>query len=359
MVDPMEDLKLREMEAEMALFEQEVLGGTLTSQGRPVISSNTYQQVRDKQARSTSLTVCVLPPPSLSLHAVVPPMRPPPRPAFVPHVLLRPAATALSQRPPLLRPPLRPPPFMPMPPRPHGMMGPPPPIGPMGLPPGPPMGGMMSSAVVEAPPKLNPSVIQAGPTVYLAAPVKATAPEEGHSHAAQEKKESGVAATKVDDSTIIGPVMPPPAPHEPPINSESSEEKPAKKNRPEKVKKILRSAAGITWEDASLMDWDPNDFRIFCGDLGNEVSDDTLARAFSRYPTFLRAKVVRDKRSGKTKGYGFVSFKDPNDFVRAMREMNGKYVGSRPIKLRKSTWRDRNMDIVRKKNKEKKKLGLK
>ena len=67
-----------------------------------------------------------------------------------------------------------------------------------------------------------------------------------------------------------------------------------------------------------------DDFRIFCGDLGNEVTDEVLARAFSRYPSFLKSKVVRDKRTNKTKGYGFVSFKDPNDFVQAMREMNGK-----------------------------------
>ena len=102
----------------------------------------------------------------------------------------------------------------------------------------------------------------------------------------------------------------------------------------------------------------PDDFRIFCGDLGNEVNDDILARAFSRFPSFLKAKVIRDKRTGKTKGYGFVSFKDPSDYVRAMREMNGKYVGSRPIKLRKSMWKDRNLDVVHKKQKEKKKLGL-
>lgn len=57
------------------------------------------------------------------------------------------------------------------------------------------------------------------------------------------------------------------------------------------------------------------------------MNDDILARAFSRYPSFLKAKVVRDKRTGKTKGYGFVSFKDPNDYVRAMREMNGKCRG--------------------------------
>jgi len=41
-----------------------------------------------------------------------------------------------------------------------------------------------------------------------------------------------------------------------------------------------------------------------------------------------------------------------------MREMDGKYVGNRPIKLRKSSWKERNIEIVRKKEKEKKKLGL-
>ena len=69
-----------------------------------------------------------------------------------------------------------------------------------------------------------------------------------------------------------------------------------------------------------------DDFRIFCGDLGNDVNDDTLARSFSKYPTFLKAKVIRDKFTKKTKGYGFVSFKDPHDFMQAMREMNGECV---------------------------------
>jgi len=50
-------------------------------------------------------------------------------------------------------------------------------------------------------------------------------------------------------------------------------------------------------------------------------------------------------------------FSDPEDFIRAMREMNGKYVGNRPIKLRKSNWQDRQVEVVKKKNKEKRKLG--
>ncbi|KAI8614497.1 hypothetical protein BC830DRAFT_1065460, partial [Chytriomyces sp. MP71] len=86
-------------------------------------------------------------------------------------------------------------------------------------------------------------------------------------------------------------------------------------------------------------------FRIFCGDLGNEVSDELLTRTFSKYPSFIKARVIRDKKTTKSKGYGFVSFKDPNDFVAALREMDGKYVGNRPIKLRKSTWDDRNAEM--------------
>lgn len=40
------------------------------------------------------------------------------------------------------------------------------------------------------------------------------------------------------------------------------------------------------------------------------------------------------------------------------RNVAGKYVGNRPIKLRKSAWQDRQIDIVKKKDKEKKRLGF-
>lgn len=129
-----------------------------------------------------------------------------------------------------------------------------------------------------------------------------------------------------------------------------------KKNK--KQKKIVRVAGGQTWEDATLQEWDPDDFRIFCGDLGNDVNEDILTRAFNKYPSFVKCKVIRDKRTNKSKGYGFISFKEPSDFIRAMRDMDGKYVGSRPIKLRRSNWRDRNIEVVKKKIKEKQKLGL-
>lgn len=96
------------------------------------------------------------------------------------------------------------------------------------------------------------------------------------------------------------------------------------KRKSNKNKKLMRVAGGQTWEDLSLNDWPDDDFRIFCGDLGNDVTDELLTRTFNKYPSFIRSKVIRDKRTSKSKGYGFISFKDPADFTKAMKEMNGK-----------------------------------
>ncbi|KAF3815525.1 hypothetical protein GH733_016478 [Mirounga leonina] len=46
--------------------------------------------------------------------------------------------------------------------------------------------------------------------------------------------------------------------------------------------------------DPSLLEWNADDFHIFCGDLSNEVNDDILARSVSRFPSFLNAKVTCD-----------------------------------------------------------------
>lgn len=105
--------------------------------------------------------------------------------------------------------------------------------------------------------------------------------------------------------------------------------------------KIMRKSAGEVWSDPNMALWQDNDYRIFCGNLGNEVTDDVLSNSFKRYHSFSRARVVRDKRSQKTKGYGFVSFLDPQDFLKALKEMNGKYIGNRPVKLTKSEWDER------------------
>jgi hypothetical protein len=72
------------------------------------------------------------------------------------------------------------------------------------------------------------------------------------------------------------------------------------------------------------------------GNLAGEVTDDSLKKAFARYPSLQKARVIRDKRTEKSKGYGFVSFSDGDDYFKAAREMQGKYIGSHPILLRRA-----------------------
>ncbi len=104
-----------------------------------------------------------------------------------------------------------------------------------------------------------------------------------------------------------------------------------------KQKTVVRSGGGQTWQDPSLLEWDPAHFRLFVGNLAGEVTDESLLKAFAKYPTVHKARVVRDKRTTKSKGYGFVSFIDGEEYFQAARDMQGKYIGSHPVLLRKST----------------------
>ena len=110
--------------------------------------------------------------------------------------------------------------------------------------------------------------------------------------------------------------------------------------------KHTRVIAGQVWEDATLSDWPEKDFRIFVGQLGNEVNDEDLTKAFQKFPSFAKARAVR-KKDGKAAGYGFVSFLNPLEGVRAMRAMQGKVLGTRPMKLKKSSWQDRELAASR------------
>ena len=40
---------------------------------------------------------------------------------------------------------------------------------------------------------------------------------------------------------------------------------------------------------------------MFVGDLSNDVSDDVLSNAFNKYASFQKARVIRDRLSGKVR----------------------------------------------------------
>ncbi|KAL3623923.1 hypothetical protein CASFOL_032739 [Castilleja foliolosa] len=97
-----------------------------------------------------------------------------------------------------------------------------------------------------------------------------------------------------------------------------------------KKKAIPRKAAGQAWEDPTLAEWPENDFRLFCGDLGNEVNDDVLSKAFARFPHFNMA------RYGGSFPFGVALLEflaDDLELKRLEAEMNNAFRRSRGLEV--------------------------
>ncbi|RDA93103.1 hypothetical protein CP533_4120 [Ophiocordyceps camponoti-saundersi (nom. inval.)] len=105
---------------------------------------------------------------------------------------------------------------------------------------------------------------------------------------------------------------------------------------PDKKKTVVRQGGGKKWTDDTLLEWDPSHLRLFVGNLAGETTDESLLKAFARWKSVQKARVIRDKRTTKSKGYGFVSFSNADDFFQAAKEMNGKYIQSHPVVVRKA-----------------------
>jgi len=120
------------------------------------------------------------------------------------------------------------------------------------------------------------------------------------------------------------------------------------------VKPAVRVAAGKHWVDPTLSEFPENDFRLFVGNLDSLITEQKLAETFqSKYPSFAMCRIIYDKLTGESKGYAFVSVMDPKDCARAIREMDQSWLGSRPNKVKRSDWKERDPREIRKGKKKK------
>lgn len=97
---------------------------------------------------------------------------------------------------------------------------------------------------------------------------------------------------------------------------------------------------------------DDAEYRCFIGGLSWSASDRTLKEAFEKFGRLLEAKVVVDKVSGRSRGFGFVTFDEKQSMEEAIEAMNGIDLDGRTITVDKAqpqqgSGRDNNNDRSR------------
>ncbi|XP_068659738.1 glycine-rich RNA-binding protein RZ1A-like [Aristolochia californica] len=76
---------------------------------------------------------------------------------------------------------------------------------------------------------------------------------------------------------------------------------------------------------------EPVEYRCFIGGLAWSTSDKGLKGAFEKFGHLVEAKVVVDKFSGRSRGFGFVTFDDKDAMEEAIEAMNGMDLDGRAI----------------------------
>ncbi|KAI8337688.1 hypothetical protein BC941DRAFT_40674 [Chlamydoabsidia padenii] len=69
---------------------------------------------------------------------------------------------------------------------------------------------------------------------------------------------------------------------------------------------------------------------LYVKNLDDDVDDEKLRQEFSVYGVITSAKIMRDDKEN-SKGFGFVCFSSPDEATKAVTEMNGRMIGSKPI----------------------------
>lgn len=72
---------------------------------------------------------------------------------------------------------------------------------------------------------------------------------------------------------------------------------------------------------------------LFVGSLAYATTDDTLKAHFEQIGPVASARVITDRDSGRSKGFGFVEMENDDDNQKAVDQLNGKELDGRTINV--------------------------
>jgi hypothetical protein len=71
--------------------------------------------------------------------------------------------------------------------------------------------------------------------------------------------------------------------------------------------------------------------KLYVGNLPYSYRDSDMEQAFSQYGTVTSAKVMMERDTGRSKGFGFVEMSSPAEAQAAIEGMNGQQIGGRGL----------------------------
>jgi len=80
--------------------------------------------------------------------------------------------------------------------------------------------------------------------------------------------------------------------------------------------------------------------KLFVGSLPWSVNDEQLKQTFEKHGNVVSAKVVTDRNSGRSRGFGFVEMESADDAQKAMSTLNDSEMGGRKIVVNEAKARD-------------------
>ena len=79
---------------------------------------------------------------------------------------------------------------------------------------------------------------------------------------------------------------------------------------------------------------------IYVGNLSFQMTEDELREAFAAYGDVSEVKVLSDRETGRSRGFGFVEMPNQSEGEAAIAELNGKDVGGRALRVNEARPRE-------------------
>ena len=80
---------------------------------------------------------------------------------------------------------------------------------------------------------------------------------------------------------------------------------------------------------------------IYVGNLSYALSESELRDAFANFGAVSTVKILTDRETGRSRGFGFVEMPNRTEAEAAVANLNGKDVGGRPLRVNEARPRER------------------